>query len=43
MAEIEGHLAETLPRGAADREALEVLERLGSPGDIVEAELPPVH
>ncbi len=42
-AEIEGHLAEAIPPGAADREALEVLERLGSPGDIVEAERPPAH
>jgi len=40
MAEIEGHLAEATPPGAADREALEVLERLGSPGDIVGAERP---
>jgi hypothetical protein len=43
MAEIEGHLAEAIPPGAADAEALEVLERLGSPGDIVEAERPPAH
>jgi hypothetical protein len=43
MAEIAGYLAEAIPPGAADREALEVLERLGSPGDIVEAERPPAH
>ena len=43
MAEIEGHLAEGIPPGASDHAALEVLERLGSPGDIVEAERPPVH
>jgi HAAS len=43
MAEIEGHLGEAIPPGAADREALEVLGRLGSPGDIVEAERPPAH
>ena len=43
MAEIEGHLAEAIPPGASDHAALEVLERLGSPGDIVEAERPPAH
>jgi hypothetical protein len=42
-AEIEGYLAEAIPPGAADREALEVLERLGSPADIVDAERPPGH
>jgi hypothetical protein len=40
-AEIEGYLAEAIPAGASDHEALEVLERLGSPGEIVEAEEPP--
>lgn len=42
-AEIEAHLAEAIPPSASDREALEVLERLGSPGDIVEAERPPAY
>lgn len=40
MAEIEGHLAEAIPPGASDDEALEVLERLGPPGEIIEAEQP---
>jgi len=40
VAEIEGHLAEAIPPGASDDEALEVLERLGPPGDIIEAEQP---
>jgi hypothetical protein len=43
LSEIEGHLSEAVPPGASDREALEVLERLGTPGDIVEAERPPFH
>ena len=43
VAEIEGHLAEAIPPDASDSEALEVLERLGSPGDIVEAERPPAQ
>jgi hypothetical protein len=43
LAEIEGHLSEAVARGASDHEVLEVLERLGSPGDIVEAERPPAH
>jgi hypothetical protein len=38
--EIEGHLREAIPADATDDEALEVLERLGPPGDIVEAEEP---
>jgi hypothetical protein len=41
LAEIKGYLAEAVPRGASDQEAREVLERLGSPGDIVDAERPP--
>lgn len=43
LAEIEGHLSEAVPLRASDHEALEVLERLGPPGDIVEAEQPPVQ
>jgi hypothetical protein len=37
-AEIEGYLSEAIPAGASDHDALEVLERLGTPGEIVEAE-----
>ncbi|MBV9001931.1 MAG: hypothetical protein JO304_22935 [Solirubrobacterales bacterium] len=40
LSEIEAYLSEAIPVGASDDEALEVLERLGPPGDIVEAELP---
>jgi hypothetical protein len=40
LSEIEAHLCEAIPLGASDHEALEVLERLGPPGDIVEAEQP---
>lgn len=40
VAEIEGHLAEAIPPDASDDEAREVLERLGSPGEIIEAEQP---
>jgi hypothetical protein len=40
-AEIEGYLSETIPPDASDEEALEVLERLGSPGEIIEAEQDP--
>jgi hypothetical protein len=40
MAEIKGHLSETIAPSASEREALDVLERLGSPDDIVEAERP---
>ena len=40
VTEIEGHLAEAIPPGASDDEALEVLERLGPPGEIIEAEQP---
>jgi hypothetical protein len=40
LSEIEAHLSEAIPLGASDHEALEVLERLGPPGDIVEAEQP---
>jgi len=39
-AEIESHLAEAIPAGASDAEALSVIERLGPPEDIVEAEEP---
>jgi hypothetical protein len=42
LAEIEGHLAESIPLQATDQDALEALQRLGPPGDIVEAEQPPV-
>lgn len=42
LAEIEGYLSEAIPASTSDHEALEVLERLGSPGEIVEAEEPPV-
>jgi hypothetical protein len=38
--EVESHLREGIPAGASDDEALEVLERLGPPGEIVEAEQP---
>ncbi len=40
LTEIEGHLSEAIPADASDHEALEALERLGPPGDIVEAEEP---
>ncbi len=40
LGEIEAHLSEAIPVGASDDEALEVLERLGPPGDIVDAEQP---
>jgi uncharacterized membrane protein len=40
MEEIDAHLREALPAGASETEALNVLERLGEPGQIVaEAEL----
>lgn len=39
-AEIEAHLAEVAPAGAPEDDVLEALERLGPPGDIVEAEQP---
>jgi uncharacterized membrane protein len=39
-AEIESHLAEAIPAGASDAEALSVIERLGPPEEIVEAEQP---
>jgi hypothetical protein len=39
-AEIESHLAEAIPAGASDGEALSVIERLGPPEEIVEAEQP---
>ena len=43
LSEIEGHLSEAIPLDASDHEALEVLERLGRPGDIIEAEQPAAH
>jgi hypothetical protein len=43
LAEIQIHLSEAIAPGASDHEALDVLERLGSPGDIIEAERPPGH
>ncbi|MEO9176707.1 MAG: hypothetical protein ABI317_14430 [Gaiellales bacterium] len=43
LAEIEGHLSEAIPPGTSDRDAREVLARLGSPGDIVDAERPAGH
>jgi hypothetical protein len=43
LAEIERHLSEAIPLGTSDHEALEALERLGAPVDIVEAERPPGH
>lgn len=42
MGEIEAHLSEAIGPGASDDDALEVLERLGPPGDIVDAEQPRV-
>ena len=35
VGEIESHLSEALPAGASEAEALNVLERLGEPADIV--------
>ena len=40
VSEIESHLIEAIPPGASELQALDVIERLGSPGEIVEAELP---
>jgi hypothetical protein len=40
VSEIESHLAEAIGPDATDVQALEVIERLGPPGEIVEAELP---
>lgn len=40
LGELEAHLSEAIPAGASDQQALEVLERLGPPGDIVDAEQP---
>lgn len=40
VSEIEEHLAETAPAGASEHDVLNALERLGPPGDIVEAEQP---
>jgi hypothetical protein len=38
LSEIEGYLSEAIPFGASDDAALEALERLGPPGDVIEAE-----
>jgi hypothetical protein len=43
LGEVEAHLSEAIPPGASDEEALEVIERLGPPGDIVDAEQPRVE
>lgn len=40
LSEIESYLSEAIPLGASDDEALEALERLGPPGDVIEAEQP---
>jgi hypothetical protein len=40
VSEIESHLAEAIGPTATDVQALDVIERLGPPGEIVEAELP---
>jgi hypothetical protein len=40
VSEIDAHLAEAIGPDATDVEALEVIERLGPPGEIVEADLP---
>lgn len=40
LGEIKAHLSEAIPVGASDNDALAVLERLGPPGDIVDAEQP---
>ena len=40
LAEIEGHLSEAIDPGAADAEALTVLDKLGDPETIVAAETP---
>jgi hypothetical protein len=40
VSEIESHLAEAIGPDATDVQALDVIERLGPPGEIVEAELP---
>ena len=42
LVEVEAHLSEAIPVGASDDEALEVLERLGPAGDIIDAEQPRV-
>jgi uncharacterized membrane protein len=41
LAEIEAHLSEAIPVGASDHDVLQVIDRLGPPGDIVDAEQPP--
>jgi hypothetical protein len=38
--EVEAHLTEAIPPGASDADALTVLDRLGEPDEIVEAEQP---
>lgn len=40
LADIEAHLAEAIPSDAGDADALNVLERLGTPEEIVAAEQP---
>lgn len=40
LAEIEAHLADAIPPDASDADALNVLERLGAPEEIVDAEAP---
>jgi hypothetical protein len=40
VSEIESHLTEAIGPDATDVQALDVIERLGPPGEIVEAELP---
>jgi hypothetical protein len=40
LADLEAHLSEAIEPGASDAEALEVLDRLGPPEEIVEAEQP---
>jgi hypothetical protein len=42
VGEIESHLSEAIAPGASDHDVLLVLERLGPPGDIVDAEQPGV-
>jgi uncharacterized membrane protein len=42
VSEIEAHLSEAIAPGASDSDVLQVLERLGPPGDIIDAEQPRV-
>ncbi len=41
LAEIEGHLSEAIDPGASDAQALTVLDKLGEPEAIIDAETPP--